>query len=60
MWDAFRGATLDAIWVDGEALFRRDIGPLLPGAEHVPPLDFASKDSASSSAGVTSSPYARP
>ncbi|MDH3467662.1 MAG: aminotransferase class III-fold pyridoxal phosphate-dependent enzyme, partial [Gammaproteobacteria bacterium] len=39
MWDAFHGASLDAISVGGEALFRRDIGPLLPGTEHVPPPD---------------------
>ena len=39
MWDAFHGASLDAISIGGEALFRRDIGPLLPGAEHVPPCD---------------------
>ncbi len=39
MWDAFHGASLDAISVGGEALFRRDIGPLLPGSEHVPPPD---------------------
>jgi len=39
MWDAFHGASLDAISVGGEALFRRGIGPLLPGTEHVPPCD---------------------
>lgn len=39
MWDAFHGASLDAISVGGEALFRRGIGPLLPGSEHVPPPD---------------------
>jgi 4-aminobutyrate aminotransferase len=39
MWDAFHGASLDAISVGGEAAFRRDIGPLLPGCEHVPPPD---------------------
>ncbi|MBI3976190.1 MAG: aspartate aminotransferase family protein [Armatimonadetes bacterium] len=39
MWDAFHGASLDAISVGGEALFRRGIGPLLPGTEHVPPPD---------------------
>lgn len=39
MWDAFHGASLDTISVGGEQLFRRDIGPLLPGAEHVPPPD---------------------
>ena len=41
MWDSFHGATLDAISVGGEALFRRDVGPLLPGSEHVPPLHLA-------------------
>lgn len=37
MWDSFHGASLDAISVGGEAIFRRGIGPLLPGTEHVPP-----------------------
>ncbi|WP_371346409.1 aspartate aminotransferase family protein [Ancylobacter sp. IITR112] len=41
MWDAFHGANLDAISVGGEALFRKDVGPLLPGAEHVPPPGMA-------------------
>jgi 4-aminobutyrate aminotransferase len=41
MWDSFHGATLDAISVGGEALFRRDVGPLMPGTEHVPPLHLA-------------------
>lgn len=36
VWGAFHGANLDAISVGGEALFRKDVGPLLPGAEHVP------------------------
>ena len=39
MWDSFHGANLDVLSVGGEALFRKDIGPLLPGSEHVPPLD---------------------
>lgn len=39
MWDAFHGASLDAISVGGEAAFREGIGPLLPGCEHVPPPD---------------------
>ena len=39
MWDSFHGASLDAISIGGEALFRRGAGPLLPGAEHVPPCD---------------------
>ena len=41
MWDAFHGASLDAISVGGEAIFRRDAGPLLPGSEHVPPPSLA-------------------
>jgi 4-aminobutyrate aminotransferase len=39
MWDSFHGATLDTISIGGEAVFRQDIGPLLPGTEHVPPPD---------------------
>jgi 4-aminobutyrate aminotransferase len=39
MWDSFHGASLDAISVGGEAAFRKGIGPLLPGCEHVPPPD---------------------
>ena len=39
MWDSFHGSSLDAISVGGEAIFRQDIGPLLPGTEHVPPPD---------------------
>jgi 4-aminobutyrate aminotransferase len=39
MWDSFHGASLDAISIGGEAIFRKNAGPLLPGAEHVPPPD---------------------
>ena len=39
MWDSFHGATLDAISIGGEAVFRQGQGPLLPGTEHVPPPD---------------------
>jgi 4-aminobutyrate aminotransferase len=39
LWDSFHGASLDAIAVGGEAVFRRGMGPLLPGAEHAPPCD---------------------
>ena len=39
MWDAFHGASLDAISIGGEAVFRKGMGPLLPGTEHVPPCD---------------------
>jgi (R)-1-hydroxy-2-aminoethylphosphonate ammonia-lyase len=41
MWDSFHGASLDAISVGGEAIFRKGMGPLLPGAEHAPPYDPA-------------------
>lgn len=39
MWDSFHGASLDAISIGGEALFRHRIGPLLPGTGHAPPPD---------------------
>jgi 4-aminobutyrate aminotransferase len=39
MWESFHGASLDAISISGEALFRSGAGPLLPGCEHVPPPD---------------------
>jgi 4-aminobutyrate aminotransferase len=39
MWDSFHGASLDTVSIGGEDLFRRSVGPLLPGAEHVPPPD---------------------
>src|SRR5438105_13595113 len=39
MWDSFHGASLDAISVGGEQIFRSGIGPLLPGCEHAPPPD---------------------
>jgi len=39
-WDSFHGAGFGASSVGGEQLFRLGrIGPLLPGAEHVPPFD---------------------
>ncbi len=37
MWESFHGASLDAISVGGSKDFRYEIGPLLPGTEHVPP-----------------------
>jgi 4-aminobutyrate aminotransferase len=43
MWDSFHGASLDAISVGGEAVFRRNAGPLLSGTEHVPPFDQAAR-----------------
>ncbi|AGW12670.1 (R)-1-hydroxy-2-aminoethylphosphonate ammonia-lyase [Megalodesulfovibrio gigas] len=38
-WGAFHGASLDAISVSGEAIFRQGIGPLLPNCGHVPAPD---------------------
>ena len=35
MLDSFHGASLDAISIGGEALFRDGLGPLLPGCFHV-------------------------
>ena len=35
MHDSFHGASLDAISIGGEALFRDGLGPLLPGCFHV-------------------------
>jgi 4-aminobutyrate aminotransferase len=43
MWDAFHGANLDTIAVGGEALFRANAGPLMPGTEHVPPPGMAAR-----------------
>jgi len=36
MEGAFHGASLDAISIGGEGLFRDNLGPLLPGCFHVP------------------------
>src|SRR5271166_1821947 len=41
LWDSFHGANLDTIGVGGEALFRSGLGPMAPGAEHLPPLNLA-------------------
>ena len=43
MWGSFHGANLDTISLGGEALFRRDAGPLLAGSEHVPPVGLAER-----------------
>ncbi len=37
LWDAFHGASLDAISVGGEACFRAGMGPLMAGVERIPP-----------------------
>jgi len=39
MWDSFHGASMDSISVGGEALFRNNIGPLMPGVIHIPPYN---------------------
>lgn len=38
-WDAFHGASMDALSIGGEAVFREGIGPLLPGTEHILPFN---------------------
>lgn len=43
MRDSFHGANLDALSVGGEAQFRRDLGPMMPGSEHLPPLGLAER-----------------
>lgn len=45
MWGAFHGAGLDTISIGGEAVFRENIGPLLPGCEHVMPCRHARQTS---------------
>lgn len=39
LWDSFHGASLDAISIGGEEIFRHGMEPLLPGALHVSPPD---------------------
>lgn len=36
-WDSFHGASLDAVSVGGESVFREYMGPLMPGVERIPP-----------------------
>ncbi|WP_172199713.1 aspartate aminotransferase family protein [Saccharibacillus qingshengii] len=38
-WDSFHGASLDAISVGGEGVFRGGMGPLLAGSEHMMPYN---------------------
>ena len=37
LWDSFHGASLDAIGVGGEQVFRKGMGPILSGVERIPP-----------------------
>ncbi len=37
LWDSFHGASVDAIAAGGEQVFRKGLGPLLPGVERIPP-----------------------
>ena len=39
MWDAFHGASLDTMSISGETMFRKEVGPLLAGAQQVPPAE---------------------
>lgn len=36
-WDSFHGASMDAISAGGEAIFRQNLGPMMPGAIRIPP-----------------------
>jgi 4-aminobutyrate aminotransferase len=36
-WDSFHGASLDTISAGGEAVFRKHMGPTMPGVERIPP-----------------------
>ena len=36
-WDSFHGASLDAISAGGEAVFRQQMGPMMPGVIRIPP-----------------------
>jgi 4-aminobutyrate aminotransferase len=36
-WDSFHGASLDAISAGGEAVFRQNMGPMMPGTICIPP-----------------------
>lgn len=38
-WGSFHGASIDAISLGGEAVFREGLGPLLSGNEHIIPYD---------------------
>jgi 4-aminobutyrate aminotransferase len=37
LWDSFHGASLDAIAAGGEAVFRKNMGPLMQGVFNIPP-----------------------
>ncbi len=37
LWDSFHGASLDAISAGGEQVFRKGMGPMMPGVERIPP-----------------------
>lgn len=37
LWDSFHGASLDAISVGGESIFKKNMGPMMSGAICIPP-----------------------
>ena len=37
LWDSFHGASMDAIAAGGEAVFKKYLGPLMPGVINIPP-----------------------
>ncbi|MEG0398091.1 MAG: aminotransferase class III-fold pyridoxal phosphate-dependent enzyme, partial [Cetobacterium sp.] len=38
-WDSFHGASMDALSVGGEEFFRKGLGPMIPGCEHIIPYN---------------------
>ncbi|MEH7451594.1 aminotransferase class III-fold pyridoxal phosphate-dependent enzyme [Gottfriedia acidiceleris] len=45
MWESFHGAGLDAISVGGEYVFKKDMGPLMPGTLKAIPFNLLKSDS---------------
>ena len=37
LWDSFHGASMDAIAAGGEAVFKKHLGPMMPGVIGIPP-----------------------
>ncbi len=37
LWDSFHGASMDAISAGGEAVFKKHLGPMMPGVIGIPP-----------------------
>ena len=58
LWDSFHGASLDAISAGGETDFRKDMGPMMPGVERIPPpMTYRGPFSASGSGDLAYADY---